>query len=154
MVMITHILLTAAGKYKITQRVVALPPVSNSTHIGVSTFSSPWEPKSSSPLVGEELKVGGVFYLASCFLKGGLFLTSNFQPLTSQNGGMVFYLVSCLLLLEWIPRAHSMPRALSSVSWYSCPGSEAATSPPPTLKYATWFLITKVRITTLKSEKP
>src|SRR5512147_210677 len=45
-------------------------------------------------------------------------------------------------------------RALSSVSWYSSSGSESATMPPPTEKYARPPSATKVRITMLVSIAP
>src|SRR4029077_3387008 len=46
------------------------------------------------------------------------------------------------------------PRALSSVSRYSCPGSESATMPPPTWKYTSLPSTRQVRITMLVSAAP
>src|SRR2546422_11650631 len=50
--------------------------------------------------------------------------------------------------------AATSPRALSSVSWYSCSGSESATMPPPTWKYTSWPSTRQVRITMLVSSAP
>src|SRR6266404_640938 len=51
-------------------------------------------------------------------------------------------------------RAAMRPRALSSVSWYSCSGSESATMPPPTWKYTSRPSTRQVRITMLVSSAP
>src|SRR5881409_1400632 len=51
-------------------------------------------------------------------------------------------------------RASIMPRALSSVSRYSCSGSESATMPPPALKYTSRPSTRQVRITMLVSSAP
>src|SRR5207247_6986380 len=51
-------------------------------------------------------------------------------------------------------RAAMSPRALSSVSWYSCSGSESATMPPPTWKYTSSPSTRHVRITMLVSSAP
>src|SRR4029077_17592387 len=53
-----------------------------------------------------------------------------------------------------IRRASIMPRALSSVSRYSCSGSESATIPPPALKYTRPAAATAVRIAMLQSSAP
>ena len=49
--------------------------------------------------------------------------------------------------------ASIMPRALSSVSRYSCSGSESATIPPPALKYTRPACATAVRIAMLRVER-
>src|SRR5882672_517493 len=51
-------------------------------------------------------------------------------------------------------RAAMSPRALSSVSRYSCSGSESATMPPPTWKYRSRPSTRQVRITMLVSSAP
>src|SRR5436309_1844711 len=51
-------------------------------------------------------------------------------------------------------RASIMPRALSSVSRYSCSGSESATMPPPALKYIRPANATAVRMAMLLSTDP
>src|SRR5690348_15078665 len=51
-------------------------------------------------------------------------------------------------------RAAMRPRALSSVSRYSCSGSESATMPPPTWKYTSRPSTRQVRITMLVSSAP
>src|SRR5947207_6666495 len=51
-------------------------------------------------------------------------------------------------------RAAMSPPALSSVSRYSCSGSESATMPPPTWKYTSRPSTRQVRITMLVSSAP
>src|SRR5205814_8638658 len=51
-------------------------------------------------------------------------------------------------------RAAIRPRALSSVSRYSCAGSESATIPPPALKYTRPPRATAVRMAMLVSSAP
>src|SRR6266404_4125354 len=51
-------------------------------------------------------------------------------------------------------RAAMSARALSSVSQYSCSGSESATTPPPTWKYTSRPSTRQVRITMLVSSAP
>src|SRR5213083_2104883 len=51
-------------------------------------------------------------------------------------------------------RAAMSPRALSSVSRYSCSGSESATMPPPTWTYTSRPSTRQVRITILVSNAP
>src|SRR6185295_20103461 len=50
--------------------------------------------------------------------------------------------------------ASIIPRALSSVSRYSCSGSESATIPPPALKYTRPATATIVRMLMLLSSVP
>src|SRR5262245_51299915 len=53
-----------------------------------------------------------------------------------------------------IASASIMPRALSSVSRYSCPGSDSATIAPPALKYSRPARATAVRMAMLLSRAP
>src|SRR5690606_30053101 len=50
--------------------------------------------------------------------------------------------------------AASSAAALSSVSWYSCPGSESAVIPPPAPRLATPSVTVTVRIAMLRSAPP
>ena len=53
--------------------------------------------------------------------------------------------------MDGVVKASMMPRALSSVSRYSCSGSESATIPPPALKYSRPARATAVRMAMLLS---
>src|SRR5271156_1845759 len=53
-----------------------------------------------------------------------------------------------------VARASIRPRALSSVSRYSCSGSDSATIPPPALKWTRSAVATAVRMAMLLSSAP